>query len=299
MRGNMADIDRVLSSAKYDLIWLHKDSLSNIALLRESAKRDIRSIVHAHRSTLKGMAPARIAMHYLQRRAAYLDAAEHWACSKGAGFLFFGNRPFEVMSNVIDVDCFSYSEPARSAIRNELGIDQDEIVIGTVGRLDPVKNHIFLIKVLANLTRWNQKVKLLIVGDGKERMNLESTASSMGLSSRVILTGARSDIPRMLSAMDLFVLPSLTEALSISSLEAQASGLACVIPVRLTQAVPPLTKVLACPNDDAENWSRSIIDLVDSEPCVRTVDRSLFERYDAVQQSSLMMSKLKIAAGLQ
>lgn len=106
------------------------------------------------------------------------------------------------------------------------------LIVGTVGRLDPIKNQESLLRALRSICdnhpSLGRRVKLVIVGDGPLRGNLESASQSLGLADRVAFTGARSDTPEQFRAMDLFVLPSLNEGISNTILEAMATGLPVV-----------------------------------------------------------------------
>src|SRR5208283_4634706 len=109
----------------------------------------------------------------------------------------------------------------------KLGIDDDKIVIGSVGRLNHIKNYTLLINAVALLSA-KERVAVLLVGDGPERERLHASAKDYGIADNLIITGARTDIPDMLSVMDFFVLPSLLEGMSNSILEAMCAGLPVV-----------------------------------------------------------------------
>ncbi|MCX4024985.1 TIGR03088 family PEP-CTERM/XrtA system glycosyltransferase [Endozoicomonas sp. SM1973] len=102
----------------------------------------------------------------------------------------------------------------------------DAFIIGTVGRLTPVKSQLCLLPVLAELIKKNNhhKIKLVIVGDGPERVALEQQAALLGVTEQLWITGARQDVPELLSGFDVFVLPSLAEGISNTVLEAMAAG---------------------------------------------------------------------------
>jgi sugar transferase (PEP-CTERM/EpsH1 system associated) len=102
------------------------------------------------------------------------------------------------------------------------------VTIGTVGRLDPVKNQAALLEAVASLLPSFSRLRLLIVGDGPVRGQLEAQALSLGLGQVVTFTGARADTPELLRSLDLFVLPSVNEGISNTILEAMATGLPVV-----------------------------------------------------------------------
>ena len=102
------------------------------------------------------------------------------------------------------------------------------LTIGTVGRLDPVKNQASLIQAVASLVQRYADLRLTVVGDGPLRASLESQAASLGLADRVTFTGARDDTPDLMRSFDVFVLPSVNEGISNTILEAMATGLPVV-----------------------------------------------------------------------
>jgi glycosyltransferase involved in cell wall biosynthesis len=115
------------------------------------------------------------------------------------------------------------------AVRAELGIPADTFVIGHVGRFEEQKNHVFLVEIAAEVAKREPRMRLLLVGDGSLRLDIEQKVAQMGLGDRVIFAGVRPDVPRlMLSAMDVFFFPSLYEGLGLVLIEAQAAGLPCI-----------------------------------------------------------------------
>jgi glycosyltransferase involved in cell wall biosynthesis len=136
------------------------------------------------------------------------------------------NRHLHVIYNGIDRAQFAPRND-RAETRNELGIPDSTQVIGTVGRLSAEKGGVdLLIKVVARLRNDHAQVRLLIIGDGPLREGLEEVAAQLG--EDVIFTGTRTDVARLLNAMDFFVLPSLHEAFPIAILEAMAVRLPVV-----------------------------------------------------------------------
>lgn len=130
-----------------------------------------------------------------------------------------------VIPNGIDISPFA-DLPARAVAKQRLGFPEDALVLGCVGRLEPQKGHRYLLEALsAILVETGDCPHLFIVGDGGERDRLQSLVSQWGLSQRVHLLGARRDIPDLLAAFDVFVLPSLWEGLPLAMLEAMAASL--------------------------------------------------------------------------
>lgn len=127
-----------------------------------------------------------------------------------------------LIRNGIEVDNFQASGTAPK-LKELFGIQKDEFVIGTLGRLTEEKGHAYLLKAFEKVQSELPKTKLLIVGDGCLRKSLELEAERLNLKNKVIFTGFRNDVPELLSIMDIFVLPSLQEAMPIALLEAMAA----------------------------------------------------------------------------
>jgi len=121
------------------------------------------------------------------------------------------------------------SEDNKKQLRNSLGINEDETVIGHVGRFVPIKNHQLIVEVFSEYVKKHQNSKLLLIGEGPEFNNIKVLAEQKNLADKVVFTGVRSDVPQLLQIMDKYIFPSKVEGLGISVIEAQAAGLPCVI----------------------------------------------------------------------
>ena len=131
-------------------------------------------------------------------------------------------RKLITIRNCVDLHRFDKTANVQNNARQGFGIGLNEPVVGFVGRLQEVKGVRYLIESLVELKTVIPKVKLLIVGDGPLRASLQDYAQELGLGEQVIFTGYRRDIPQVLNAMNVFVLPSLREDLPLSPIEAMA-----------------------------------------------------------------------------
>ena len=212
---------------EYKIVHVHQDCLSSV-ILKVAKKCGIPvRIAHSHSGSQDKNLKYLIKLFYKQFIPTY--ATQLFACGKEAGEWMFGGAPFRVLNNAIDTNRYSYNTERHNSIRHELQISDGAFIIGHVGRFNTVKNHTFLLDVFAKAKEQNDNLMLLLVGDGDLRAEMEQKAESLGISSHVIFTGIRSDVPDLLQAMDCFVFPSLYEGIPVTMVEAQAAGLPCIV----------------------------------------------------------------------
>jgi sugar transferase (PEP-CTERM/EpsH1 system associated) len=198
----------------------------------------------------------------------------------------FKEKKISVIHNGIDADCYNVKTDCRE-IRTKLGIDETTNVVGIVARLDPIKNHKCLIKAMKQVISEKPKTVLLIIGDGPIRSGLEMLVSDLMLGRNIKFLGMRADIPELMAAMDVFVLCSRSEGLSITLLEAMAAGKPVVAtnvggnPELIEHGVNGL---LVQP-DDRDGLSKAIIaclnDKSKAETMGRAAQKKVSERFTA------------------
>ena len=244
---------------EYKVVHSHLNAWSYLVL--KTAKKcgiPVR-IAHSHTTNLRSRRNKIRVMFIDYCRAKINKQTTHrYACSKGAGEWLYGKANFEVFKNSIDAQKFSFNENIRNTVREELGL-KDELLLGHVGRMDSPKNHIFLIKVLKELVKECPDTKLLLIGDGELRQNLELEAKNLGIKDNVIFTGSRLDIDRLLQAVDVFCFPSKFEGLPVTVVEAQAAGLPTIMSDTVTDEVIVTDLVKVLPIDDSEVWVQEIL----------------------------------------
>jgi glycosyltransferase involved in cell wall biosynthesis len=140
----------------------------------------------------------------------------------------FSGQRIEVIENGIDVERYAAATD-RAALRNVLGLDPARRYLATVARFHPVKDHATLLRAFATVAAARSDVDLLLAGDGPLRADLEQQVRVSGIDGRVRFLGVRSDVPALLQAVDVFVLTSVSEAASLTVLEAMASRLPVVV----------------------------------------------------------------------
>lgn len=175
----------------------------------------------------------------------------------------FGKKAYEsgdvnILHNAIDIDQYGFNADMRCRIRSEFGLSDDTTIIGHVGRFMTQKNHDFLLEVFSEYLKINEKSTLMLVGGGELESAIKQKASELGILDKITFTGVRSDVPALLSAMDVFVFPSLYEGMPNTVIEAQATGLPCIISDTITREADITGLVSFLPLGDAEKWSNYI-----------------------------------------
>jgi glycosyltransferase involved in cell wall biosynthesis len=173
----------------------------------------------------------------------------------------FPNGLFTLSRNAIDAATYLFDADARTHWRNKLRVE-DKFVIGHVGRLAPPKNHDFLLRVFLQIRKTHPNSVLMLIGDGELEAAVRAKADQLGISDSVLFMGRQSNVGELMSAMDLFVLPSLYEGLGIVLVEAQCNGLPCVVSQEAyneeVTVYPDLLSVLPL-SCGAEKWANHIL----------------------------------------
>ena len=255
----LAGLDGFFSDhPEYRVVHSHIDCMSSLPL-RAARKHGVPvRIAHSHSSSIA--LDHRFPLKQLCKHRIRREATHRFACAEQAGRWLFGADDFQIVRNAIDVAPFSYDGQSRTALRKELGIPQGSLLLGHVGSFTPVKNHRLILEAFREAKKKRQDAFLVLVGDGNLRAQAEGLAERMGVLPSVLFTGTRQDIPAIMSALDVFVMPSLYEGLPMVLVEAQASGLPCVI----SDAIPPdcdLTDRIARVSlgESAQEWGDRIL----------------------------------------
>ena len=173
----------------------------------------------------------------------------------------FGIDNTVVIKNGINLDRFRNPVKTRDEVRRELGIPLSSFLVGHVGRFNEQKNHMFLLDVFAALKQKRPDAFLLLVGKGDLEGEVRRKMHSLSLDDSVVIISNRSDIPEILNALDAFVFPSLYEGLGIVLVEAQASGIKCVVSDKVNSEV--YLSALAVPmslDASADEWADVVLD---------------------------------------
>lgn len=173
----------------------------------------------------------------------------------------FGVSNTAVIRNGVDFSRFTDITEPKEEIRRDLGIPENAYVLGHVGRFTLQKNHEFLVEVFREAAAKNLDAFLLMVGNGELQEQIEQKLEAYGLRDRAMILSHRTDVPRLMKAMDVFIFPSSWEGFGIVMVEAQLCGLRCLP----SEAVPDATHLseLVLPmqlSDGAEKWAEVALD---------------------------------------
>ncbi len=261
-------ITEYFQKTKYDAIWCNVSGLTNIDVLIEAKKQGVPvRVVHSHVIRLQWGNPLMgivvPVLHGFNKLRLTKYATHYWACSRNAGAFMFPasvHDQIHVVKNAIDTDVYYPRPDVREKMRKQFGFDG--LVLGHTARLSQEKNQKFLLQVMAEVVRRDPNAKLLLVGEGELRAELEAQTAQLGLEDHVIFTGFRRDIPELLQAADVFLLPSLAEGLGLSAIEAQACGLPCVVSSVVPEEVDISGAVRFVPlEESAERWADAVFEM--------------------------------------
>ena len=259
------DFQRIYSSnGGYDIIHTHLDILNGVIALaaRKAGCKNV--IVHAHRSSLTWKKPSVIKFYaaLFQKSLIYRYATNCWACSKFAGEFLFPHRKYIIINNSINTEAFQNIAGEKSAhLRKELLADSHGLLIVNVAKIHSVKNQLFLLDVARVFRQRGKDVHFVLIGSDNSQYakNFKAKCRASGLDGQFHLLGVRSDIPELLTACDVYVMPSISEGLPVTSIEAQAVGMPAIFSANITRELDMgLGLATFLPIDSPEAWADAI-----------------------------------------
>lgn len=241
IRKYMKFLEKLFRDKKYRIVHSNINTLSVFPLkAAKNAGVPVR-IAHSHNTSNPREIKRNLVKNVL-RKFSKKYATDYFACSEAAGRYQFGDKVFDegkvkIIPNAIDIEKFKYDPVARKKLRKEIGIKDDDFVIGHVGAFRKQKNHKFLINVFAEVKKERKNAKLVLVGQGPLRIEIEEKVKKLGLEKDVFFLGQRDDTNKLYSVFDIFCLPSLYEGLPVVGIEAQANGMPCLFSQTITKEV--------------------------------------------------------------
>ena len=212
---------------EYHTVYCNMMSCSFIEPLILARLFNRKVVSHCHTTQLHDSLKTRM-LNKINKPLVKLLTDQYWACSYEAGKWMFGEKiadsKLKIIYNGIEVKQFDFNEKVREQYRNKFNVN-DMFVVGHVGRFEYPKNHFFIVNVFEKIVEQHKDSILLLIGDGSMKTEIKELVLEKGLEKQVKFLGNRSDIKELLQAMDVFIMPSWYEGISVAAIEALASGL--------------------------------------------------------------------------
>ena len=231
------DFKRLFTKEKFDVAYFNFSTALNFLGPLAAKKCGVQKIIiHSHTTGCDITNPYKrklmTVLHSICRKFLYRYGTDFYACSKAAGEWMFpqkivDGKSFRVVNNAVSTEDFVVNADVRMQMRQRLSLENC-FVVGHIGNFVYQKNHAFLLRAFAELTKEEEAARLLLIGDGALYAEMQALAQTLGIADKVLFAGRRSDANLYLQAMDVFAFPSNFEGLGIVAIEAQASGLPCL-----------------------------------------------------------------------
>ena len=261
----------ILAQKPYDMVYLNVSTAIDCIAAFAARKMGVRErAIHSHssgndcESTLQRLIYNTV--HRICKMFFYRAGTRFYGCSVKAGEWIFPKRivrseKFEVIYNAVDRKRFQYQADIRSQVRQELGITDDQLVVGHIGNFCYAKNYPFLVELFSAVYEKRTDCTFLLVGTGVEQEEVRALVKQKGLADCVRFLGWRPDADRLYQAMDLFLLPSRFEGLPIVGVEAQCAKLLCIFSDTITREAKIQDHCYFLPpSDNAGKWADFILE---------------------------------------
>lgn len=292
--GYIRKLRKIIEQNQYQIVHIHRNSASMAidALAAKLAKVPV-IIGHSHNTScvVKWQ-------HYLMKLFVNRLVDYRFGCSEEAGRWIFGNRnDIQIIHNAIDSKKYCFNEKVRNKYREDFGIS-NQFVVGFVGRLHEQKNCKRLLEIFKAVLSIQPNAVLVMAGDGPQKGELIEYAKVLHIADKVIFMVRREDISNVLMMYDVFVMPSIYEGLGLVAVEAQASGLNCVLAD--TVPAPDLTgKVRRLSLQDTDDiWAETILhtNFFDRKSVVPMIEEG---QYDLAVEAKKLQEFYESISGIQ
>lgn len=256
IRKYIIELYQYLKRSKFDIIHVHGSSaIMTIELMVAKLAGCKIRIAHSHNTTCENKR-----IDSMLRPVFYHSYTHAFACGQDAGRWLFKGCNFTVVPNGRDLNKYEYNEQRRSYWRRELSLQQDDFVIGHVGRFNYQKNHEYIVRIFQEVAQRKENAHFVLIGTGENFEKIKEEIHKAGLDEQIQLLGSINNVEELLSAFDIMILPSRYEGLPIVVIEWQASGLPCIISDSITDecVITGLVRKLSI-QDLPEVWADAII----------------------------------------
>ena len=288
-------IKEILAKGQYDGAYFNiSEGFNCMGVLAARKMKIPHRLVHSHSAGVdranSKVRFVRTLLNAMARPVVSRAATKRYACSTVAGKWLF-NRDFEIIYNAVDKSRFDFDPALRESTREALGLKEEKVFIH-IGNFCYVKNQFFLMDVMAAVLRREPEAVLLAVGIGDDLEAVQAYAAKLGIDKQVQFLGVRSDVPALLCGADMLLFPSRFEGLGIACVEAQLSGLPCILSTGVPAEVQITPRVTFLPPDNPEVWAEKAL----AEPGERRpaeLKESDLQKYDITNQKEQLRAVLK------
>lgn len=260
---------KALRTIRPDIVHAHTDLNAGLSLVAASIQNIGLKVAHSHSTVFGPQSSSPLRRAYERAMVSAIGALTdlRLACGNDAGLAMFRGRNFFVQQNGVDIEQFRFSRENRLALRAEfVPIDTPDyhLLLGLVARLEPVKNHAFMLRVFVRVLSDFPNAQLVLVGRGSCESSLRELANGLGIARSVHFLGVRNDVSELLSAFDAVALPSLYEGFPVSMIEAQVNGVPLIVSDQVDAAALLNRNCVRLPiqgNEAHQNWANYILDV--------------------------------------
>ena len=297
LKGYIKSFRKLFKDGRYDIYHVNLTRFRFPLDVIIAKSCNVKVVLHCHSTRIynnvdKKTQVIRKIEHNLFRPVILNCSNKNIACSRNAGEYLYGKKPFEILHNGIHLENYLFNEEKRNRIREEYGI-QNCKVVGHIGRFSVEKNHTFFLSIAEELIKMDPNYRFVCVGDGELREKIIQKTKEAGILRHFIFPGQREDIGDFLSSMDVFLFPSIHEALPITLIEAQANGLPSVVSDCVTDEIDVgdmITRVSL--QEDQLKWAE-IVNRLTREKRNTTIHFEDFSDFNIMKMVSILYDKYR------
>lgn len=260
-------IKKFLKNNKYDIIHVHYTTPLRAFYLKAAKEAGVPvRIYHSHSAEVLGKSRIKLFIYNFCKHNMKRWGTHFFACSRAAADWMYPKdllktKQVKILHNGIDTNRFEFDDKIRREKRNELKLDKKFVLINT-GRFTEQKNQSFILDIIIKLKSKGVDIKLLLLGEGPLENEYREKVNRLGLGDEVIFLGVRKNVQDYLFAADCFVMPSLYEGLPVAAIEAQCTGIPCVLSTNITDEAKITENVMLLNlNNSIDEWQKTILNM--------------------------------------
>ena len=246
---NIIALKKIMDEEKFDIVHCHM-TITNLFPLFAAKLSGVKiRINHSH------LAPNLTFIEKCAVSVSKLFSTDLFACGQDAGTKLFGNSRFILLRNAINLDQYKFNGKERDEQRANLNIGANTTLYCHVGRFTEQKNHTFLIDTFEKIWNISPDSKLMLIGEGELFDEIKDKVSKLLCKDNILFLGLISDVDKKLQAGDVFILPSRNEGLCVAAIEAQASGMPCVLSSNVDITTAVNNNVVFVSSNNVDVWA--------------------------------------------